>query len=150
MVYAEWQLLRQLQMASAWTDEPTVALPQVPENWAAAAEQRLDPGLVEPSQAEKTRYAQTDAAQAQPGQLLQALEQGRYQMSAAAVTFMRRKQAVSTAGPDGASNPRAWAAPRWPESAEPWMGQSPALTRPPAGSMQAVSRYFERDARRYG
>ena len=85
MVYAEWQLLRQLQMASAWTDEPTVALPQVPENWAAA-EQRLDPGSVEPSQAEKTRYAQTDAAQAQPGQLLQALEQGRYQMSAAAVT----------------------------------------------------------------
>lgn len=150
MVYAEWQLLRQLQTAAAWTDEPAVELPQVPANWAAAVERRLEPGQAGPSPAETIRPARADTAQAQPGRLLQVLEQGRYQMSAAAAALMRRQPASSAVDPAGASNQRAWTAPRWPESAGPWPGQSPALTRHPAGSMQAVSRYFERDARRYG
>lgn len=149
MVYAEWQLLRQLQMASAWTDEPTVALPQAPASWNAAAAGTAQPELAAQDLAEQLLAAQQESAPISPvQQLLQQLQQGAYQVQSAA--FARRQPVVLTAGPDGASNPRAWAAPRWPESAEPWTGQSPALTRHPASSMQAVSRYFERDARRYG
>ena len=149
MVYAEWQLLRQLQMAAAWTDEPAVELPQVPASWNAAAAGTAQPELAAQDPAEQLLAAQQESEPISPAQqLLQQLQQGAYQVQSAA--FARRQPAVLTAGPDGASNPRTWAAPRWPESAEPWPEQPTALTRRSAGSMQAVSRYFERDARRYG
>ena len=151
MVYAEWQLLRQLVTASSWTDEPAVEVPQAHLSWQQAAAQASASGQDEVPAAKTP--ARPGAADTQAGRLWQTLEQGGWQMARAAAALASQRAAghpaaEGTAGRAGARRPQQ--ATVWAGAPDRYGAVSAQAAWYPAGSMQAVSRYFERDARRYG
>jgi hypothetical protein len=151
MVYAEWLLQRQQQAAGVWTGQPGVELPEALQVWQSESTGKA--AVVSEETEGKTVSGirqQTDEREMEPAaQLLEALEAGRWQLAGAAAAAGRQTRLTGSATADPVQmHPRRRTETGMSPSA--WSAQPAAPVWRESDSMQAFSRYFERDARRYG